>query len=261
MTNRVAIVEHKAFEEDVIRAFQLIDYEIPKARLVLIKPNLCGEAEPTAIELVHALVKLFGQRSGRVVVGDTNSTTKRADERIRLFGLDKKVRESGGEALGLMKTPIIKVRIPQPLKNDELPLPKLALDADVLVNAPLLRQHRTTKVTCCMKNLYGLIATMKFRYHIRRVVHETIIDVNSVLRPSVNVVDCTLGGEGVVMAGREPYFVDVLAARLLGHDPEDLKLLRLASKRFGMPLDFRQVEVLGMPFEEAHRLVRPIREK
>ncbi len=259
LPSEVAVVEHKSFEEDVVEAFELIGYEVPQGKLVLIKPNLCGEAEPTSVGLISALAKLFHERSERLVVGETNSTTKRAHDRIKLFNIDEVVKRFGGEAQDLTKTPIVEVNVTEPLRNERLPLPKLVVEADVLVNVPLLRRHRTTRVTCCMKNLYGLLATTKFRYHIRRVVHETIVEVNTVLKPSVNVVDGTLGGKGVLMVGRSPYFVDLLAARLLGYEPRELKLLRLASERFGLPLGPERVDIRGLSFGEAYELLDPIR--
>jgi uncharacterized protein (DUF362 family) len=64
---------------------------------------------------------------------------------------------------------------------------EMVLDADVLINVPILKHHGSTKVTCALKNLMGVVWNRRF-YHARGL-NQCIADFPLVRKPDLNVVD------------------------------------------------------------------------
>ena len=62
-----------------------------------------------------------------------------------------------------------------------------ALDADVLINVPIAKDHGSTRLSLGMKNLMGLIESRN-SFH-SRGLDQCIADLSSALRPQLTVVD------------------------------------------------------------------------
>jgi hypothetical protein len=118
------------------------------------------------------------------------------------------------------------------------------LQADYLINMPVLKAHSQTKMTCALKNLKGCIPdSEKKRFH-RLGLHRPIAALNKALPTHLVLVDALCGdlcheegGTPVrmdrIIAGRDPVLVDAYAAELLGCRPEEIPYLGLAAE-FGV---------------------------
>ncbi len=92
-----------------------------------------------------------------------------------------------------------KERITIPIPNREvlreITVPRILVDSDI-INAAKRKTHMQTGVSLGMKNLIGLLPEKwKFKYHLRDI-NKVIVDVASVLRPKLTVIDgfCALEG-------------------------------------------------------------------
>ncbi len=74
-----------------------------------------------------------------------------------------------------------------------------ALDADVLIAIPVGKSHSSSGVSLSMKGMMGLIFD-RLSFHTRHDLHESIVDMVTVLKPHLVVVDGTrilsTGGPG-----------------------------------------------------------------
>lgn len=141
--------------------------------------------------------------------------------------------------------------------------------ADAWINCPVMKSHGS-KITCCLKNAIGILPGNLYGFSKDRgtdnhpgIVHtpsridELLVDLWAVSRVDLNVVDGIVGREGgafdggtavrtnLVLAGRDPVATDLVAAQLMGFNPDDMEPAELA-RRCGMgPGSIRGVTVCG----------------
>jgi uncharacterized protein (DUF362 family) len=85
---------------------------------------------------------------------------------------------------------------------------KDVLDSQVLIAAPVAKSHGSTGVSLSMKGMMGLVWNRSIM-HWRHNLHDAIVDLCTVLKPSLVVVDATRvltsdgpGGPGTVITPR-----------------------------------------------------------
>ena len=118
-----------------------------------------------------------------------------------------------------------------------------ALEADLLVDLPVLKGHCQTRMTCALKNLKGCIPDReKRRFHTLGLT-EPIAALGAALKPGLVVVDSICGDlcfeEGgtpvrtdTMFAGTDAVEVDAYARSLMGLAPEEVPYIELA-ERYG----------------------------
>jgi hypothetical protein len=124
---------------------------------------------------------------------------------------------------------------------DEWPGLSAVLDADRLINVPIVKHHSLTRMTAGMKNLYGILGGRRNLLHQR--IDQSIFDLGSFFRPTLVVVDAIRvllrngpqGGSfqdvkevGQLAATTDPVAADAWAATFLGLPPAELGWIRLA---------------------------------
>lgn len=137
------------------------------------------------------------------------------------------------------------------------PLYRPALEADTLINAPVVKHHSITGVTIAMKNLMGIMGGNRGRIH--QGIDDNLVDLNTAVRSHLTVVDATRillrngpqggGTDGVRVANRLAATADVVAAdawgaREFGVDPMAIGHIRRAHERHLGVADLGRVEIL-----------------
>ena len=118
------------------------------------------------------------------------------------------------------------------------------LEADRLINLPVLKGHCQTVMTCALKNLKGCIPDNEKRRFHSAGLHRPIAALNLAIRPDFILVDAMRGDltfeEGgnplemdLLIAGRDPVKIDAYGASLMGISPSEVEHLRLAEE-FGV---------------------------
>ena len=148
------------------------------------------------------------------------------------------------------------------------------LDADVLINVPVMKIHMT-HITVCLKNLIGIAAGAKYgvwkalggpnpgdpRLHRGSpegdLLIREIVDLAAIGRPKYNVVDAIVGREraksgggkrvrrNMVLAGSDMVALDVVCARLMGLNPEDIAHVTRAAREGLGTMDENRITVAG----------------
>ena len=118
-----------------------------------------------------------------------------------------------------------------------------ALDADLLVDLPVLKGHSQTRMTCALKNLKGCIPDVeKRRFHALGLT-QPIAALASALRPGLTIVDSICGdlsfeeGGTPVQTNRmylceDPVQADSYGLSLMGLSDEEVPYVSLA-ERYG----------------------------
>lgn len=155
-------------------------------------------------------------------------------------------KECGYEALSReFNVPLLDLKDDDSVEVDlgelKLGVCKSALNADYLINIPVLKAHCQTKLTCALKNLKGCIPdSEKRRYH-RIGLHKPIALLNKALRADFTIVDAMNGDlcheEGgnpvrmdTILAGSDPVLIDSYAAGLLGLKIPEVPYIEMSEK-------------------------------
>jgi uncharacterized protein (DUF362 family) len=219
---------------------------IPRGAEVIIKPNICVEyrtykyAAATNPWVVGALVMLCQEAgAGSVRVMDHTYQSKMRAA-YRKSGIQEQVEAAGGEMVVMDGYKFIPTELPLGRDIDTLWLYEGVLNADVLINVPIAKHHFIAGLTLGMKNLMGV---MEHRLTLHTNMGQRIADLNSRVRPTLNVMDATrmlmsggpTGGNlddvrqlDTVIASADIVALDSYTAGLFGMKPLDLEYLRAA---------------------------------
>lgn len=251
--------EPEALVRQAIAAMGGMEKFVSKGADVIIKPNICVDfrtyqwAATTNPWVVGTLVTLcFEAGAGKVRVMD--QTWKRnMTEAYNRSGIQEQVEAAGGEMEWMPLEKFIPTAIPQGIELKEVGIYDEILKADVVINVPIAKHHENAKLTLGMKNLMGVISD-------RPALHDTEIstfgslfgqrlaDVNSVIRPTLNIMDAVSimmdGGPtgfslqevkkmDTIVVSRDIVALDSYTATLFNMQPEDLPYI-VAAKAMGL---------------------------
>ena len=152
----------------------------------------------------------------------------------------------------------------------EIKICKSVLDADFLINVPVLKGHGQTKITCALKNMKGVIPNSEKRRFHAKGLHQPIAHLNSFLKQDFIVIDHICGDpesedgghplvKNCVMASRDAVLTDVYAAGLLGYQVSEIPYIQLSGELgagSADPSKLRLITTEGTPDEEIPRTFR-----
>ncbi len=215
---------------------------------VLIKVNfICRETWESGATtdplLVEALIRAVAKVNQDITVVESDANMTNADEAAAATGMLDVCRRNGVAFRNLIREKdrvVLRPSHAEALKA--IRVPRIVAESHI-VNAAKLKTHKTTIVTLGMKNMFGLLPNKwKFRYH-RKGINKVIVDINSVLSPSLVVIDGFVGMEGpgpvggmpvkmdLVIAGRDVVATDIVGTTVMGFDPKTIPHIRKAVER------------------------------
>ncbi len=117
--------------------------------------------------------------------------------------------------------------------------------ADVIINLPKLKTHVMTGLTCATKNLFGLIPGLKKAelhtiFPTKSAFGKMLFTVCDAINADLHIVDSVYAHEGngpsggnakkvgAIFAGINPYSVDMVAANIIGINPNNIYYLQAA---------------------------------
>lgn len=270
MTSDVAIIKGKRGFEPVFKALDLIDYSTVFAdkKRVLIKINfICEKTWDTGATtdpiVVEALIKKLADLGIEACVVESDATITDADKAFEKTGMKEMCDRNHVEFLNLRK---VKERVKIPIVKGEvlreITVPKIVAQSAV-ISAAKLKTHSNTGVTLGMKNMFGLLPEkFKGKYHVMGM-SKVIVDINTVLKPALTVIDGFVGMEGagpisgepvrmdLILAGKDVVATDATACRVMDVDPHDIKHIRRAHEKGLGAID--DIIILGERIENVKR--------
>ena len=218
-----------------------------KGPKVIVKPNICVAyhtyeyAATTNPWVVGTLVKMALEAgAGSVQVMDFPFGGS-AEEAYSRSGIEEQVTAAGGEMVPMPSFKYVKTGIPQALSLKSTEAFKDALEADVLIDVPIAKNHGSTRLTLGMKNLMGLVLD---RGAIHNNLGQRIADLTTLFHPSLTVVDAVriltangpTGGNlddvqklDTVIVSRDIVAADSYATTLFGMHPGDISFIKAAA--------------------------------
>ncbi len=220
---------------------------VSRGDIVLLKPNIGWDRVPqqaanTNPDLVKAVAQLcFNAGAKKVIVTDVSCNDPR-----RCF------MRSGiaGAAASVGAT----VLLPEDRKfrdfhiNGEVltvwPIFTPIIEADKVINLPIVKHHNLSRITMGMKNWYGILGGRRNQLH--QNIDAGIADLATFMRPTLTILDAyrvltANGPQGgnlddvkllkTVVAGVDPVAVDAYGATLMGLKAEQIPYIMIAHQR------------------------------
>ncbi len=219
---------------------------VPKGASVVVKPNICVAdrsydlGATTNPWVVGTVVKMAIEAGASSVKVFDNPFSGSAEDAYQTSGIREQVEAAGGQMVLMSGRGYVKKTLDGSKWLPEVELYEDILNADVVINVPLVKDHALARMTAGLKNMMGLVADPA-AMHID--METTIPHVYSLIKPDLTVVDCvrvlTRGGpEGgdpswvkkldKVVAGTDGVAADTYVCRFLDIKPEDLGYLAAA---------------------------------
>jgi uncharacterized protein (DUF362 family)/Pyruvate/2-oxoacid:ferredoxin oxidoreductase delta subunit len=239
---------------------------------VLLKPNVLAirppeDAVTTHPAVVSAMCELVSEVGGIPVIGDGSGIVKpgstTTSQALKASGIENIASSHGVELINFETSGFVEVDVPDARHFSHLHISKAVLEADVIISLPKLKTHELTLYTGAVKNFFGTVPQKT-----RKQVHfledrsrfgEAVVDIYSVIKPQLAVMDGVVGMEGngpsngtpafagVIMASYDCVALDIVACKLIGVDPLKVPTNKAAlSRGFGT----EHPEIVGIPLEK-----------
>ncbi|MBN1440480.1 MAG: DUF362 domain-containing protein [Anaerolineales bacterium] len=233
---------------------------------VLVKPNVCAAgrsyeyAATTNPWVVAAVVKLCREAgAGSVRVYD-NPFSGSAEEAMASSGIAEAAQAAGAEIDYPAEMKFVSVGLPAGETLKQTRVYDGALNADALINVPILKHHSLAQLTVGMKNSLGLV---RDRPEMHASLNRKLVDLNQFLLPTLTIVDAVrilrangpTGGNpadveklDAVVATHDPVAADAYAATLFGwEDPERLPCVKYGAERGLGRSDLADLDIEEIP--------------
>ena len=214
---------------------------IPAGASVALKPNLILSAPAEEGATTHpgavsgCIEYLRAHGFDRISVIESSWVGDRTDRALRANGLDAVCREYGVPFYDLKQDETETVQTPlRPME-----ICRRALEADYLIDLPVLKGHCQTAMTCALKNLKGCIPDReKRRFHAEGLMRP-IAALGAALKPDLVLVDSICGdldfeeGGNPVHTNRmylsfDAVQADAYGCALMGLAPTDVPYIGMA---------------------------------
>jgi uncharacterized protein (DUF362 family)/Pyruvate/2-oxoacid:ferredoxin oxidoreductase delta subunit len=204
---------------------------------------------------------LIGDSCGSMAPGSTGQA-------IRTTGLDRVAQATGAEMVDFDRAPSIEMPIADGRVLRTVKVPQLIREVDLFVTLPKLKTHGLTLLSGAVKNQLGLVPGKgKKDIHLLapklEMMAEALLDIHSLVRPRLAVMDGIIAMEGngpaagqpravgLVIASADAVSLDAVAAEVIGCDRGEVDTTRLGHER-GLGIGrIEEIDLSGVPLNEA----------
>jgi len=211
---------------------------VKRGEKVVIKPNigwnrLPEQAANTNPDVVAEVVRLV-VAAGAAKVWVTDVSVNTAEQCFVRSGIEKAAQAAGATVVRPDTIAFREVDVAgKKLQVADILFP--FVEADRVINVPLVKQHGLSLATMAMKNWYGMLGGQQVKLH--QDIHQSIVDLASMAKPTLTVLDATrillangpTGGSladvkrlDTVAVGTDEVALDAFGAGLLGLNPSDV---------------------------------------
>jgi uncharacterized protein (DUF362 family) len=231
---------------------------VSRGDVVVVKPNIGWDRLPeqaanTNPDLVAEIVRMcFEAGAKKVLVFD--NTCNRPQRCYLRSGIQNAAKEAGAEVSYVHEQKFRSVDIREGVELKSWPFYRDALEADVFINVPIAKHHSMARLTLGLKNIMGVIGGDRGMIHNRFA--QKIVDLNTVIRPKLTIIDgyrilTANGPQGgtprdvrllkAVIASPDRVAADACATAWFGLKPQDLDYLVEAHRRGLGEIDLRKL--------------------
>ena len=275
-SKKVAVVKYDGSSNDLRKAIELcggFDQLKPDHR-ILLKPNILWggtkKVPPfgvvTTSRMVDHLLQLLREWGCKnITIGEGTIPNKElGSSTFRGYdwsGIGRVAKKYGVRLVDFNAEAFEEIQ----LEEIKAKISRWALESDFLINLPVLKTHRQTRISLGMKNLKGCLALgSKKKFH-KNDLDRLIALLNGKIKTSLSIIDGIYALErgpdflgtshrmNLIIAGKDVFSCDVVGAMVMGMKPEEIGYLKSFSSMFGRTCSLDEIEVLGERLEEVSR--------
>lgn len=222
---------------------------VQKGQKVLIKPNIGWDVIPElAANTNPLLVKRIVEHCLKAGAKEVYVFDHTLDNWVNCYknsGIERAAKAAGAKVVpGNSESYYQQIEIPGGIKLQSAKVHQLLLETDVFINVPVLKNHESIRMTCCLKNTMGLVWNRGY-WHSNNL-NQCIADYALYeKKPALNVIDCYnvmvkhgpqgVSKEDVVLMKSQILTSDWVAgdaagAKMLGIPTEQIEYIPIAHK-------------------------------
>ena len=272
----VALAHSKDVQENVTRVFDMlggVTNLIEPNSTVVLKPNAGHAAPPefavcTHPETVRAVIREVRKANPkRIVIAESAAVGCDTMECYEACGIAKMAAEEGVELYDIKREKdLVNVAVRGYRSNiSHVKLPKLLLEAEHIINLPILKAHASMVFSGALKNIKGVVQDQVHTTMHRQNLTMAMMDVWSVCRADINIVDAIRPASGYsphtpvpievgcILGSTDPVAVDLIACDLVGIDAEAVDYFRVAAET-GLGITEREdIDVVGASVKDCYK--------
>ena len=221
----------------------------------------------TCPQLLGEVVSLLRDGAKEVIVGESNGFNYPCNSAFEKTGIEDAVKKAGGSVINLSEDKVVKVKFPSNTALKELFLPKTILDADAVVDLPLMKTHEFTLYSGAIKNLFGCVPSNR-RIYLHPYLPEVFYSLYSVFKPQLTIMDARIGIEGngptkgkpvkmdLMLTSNDALAIDITATEIMKLNWKQTYLNYIAQKT---GLQKEVINVVGLQVNKVSRKFEPPR--
>jgi uncharacterized protein (DUF362 family) len=270
---KVAVMKFDGTSNALRKAIELCGgfEELKPDHKILLKPNiLWGGTEKlppfgvvtTSVIVGHLLQLLRDQGCKDITIGEgaipnkeLGSSTHKGYE---WSGIGKVAKRYGAKLVDFNSEPFEEVH----LDKIRVKISRWALESDFLINLPVLKAHRQTKISLGMKNLKGCLALSSKKTFHKNDLNRLIALLNTRIKTSLTIIDGIYALErgpdflgtphrmDLIITGKDIFSCDLVGAMVMGMKPEEIEYLKAFSSIKGRSLSLDAIEVKGETIDD-----------
>ena len=273
----VALVKGEDIQANVTRVFDLlggVTHMIEEGSTVVLKPNAGHAAPPesavcTNPEVLRAVIREVKKaKPGRLIVAESAAVGCDTMQCFEMSGVSKVVEEEGCVELIDIKRDKDLITIPVRGYRSNIKrvkLPRFLLEADHIINLPILKAHASMVFSCALKNIKGTVQDMVHMDMHKQNLTMSMMDVWYAVRPDINIVDAiyAAGGFsphtpvplyiGCMLGSYDPVAVDRVACDLVGIDTDKVDYFRVAEEVGMGNCRMENIDLVGDRIEDCYK--------
>ena len=250
-----------------------------KDRKVIIKPNLVmvyhrvgfidsDYPQSTDPRVLDAVVHFVKQYTDNIVIVESSGRGCPTRASFRISGIDRLARYHDTRLVALEEMPPHRYILPRAKVMKEIMVPEIFSEVAngnaFYISVPKMKTNLYTEVTLGLKNAMGIITyNLRQRNH-NYAVEQKLADILYLLWPGLVVIDGIVGEEVIshapvfpkdsrfIISGTNSVETDRAATRMMGFDPDKVKLTKIAKE---MGFDDPEIRIIGeeetIPFRKA----------
>lgn len=269
----VALAAEKEVQDSVTKVFDLlggVSSLIEAGSTVVLKPNAGHEAPPesavcTSPAVVRAVVREVKKANPkRIIIAEAAAVGCDTMKCFEISGIAKVAEEEGVELIDIKRDrDLINVPVRGHRSNiDHVKLPRFLVEAEHIINLPIMKAHASMVFSCALKNIKGVVQDRVHMDMHKENLTMAMMDVWWAVRADLNIVDCinAAGGYsphtpvpeyiGCVLGSKDPVAVDRISCDLTGIDPVLVDYFKVAEECGLGNTREEDIEVVGEKVED-----------
>lgn len=279
MTAKTAVVKcidygYKNVDTGIRKCISLLPAGlIPHNKRILLKPNLLSSSKgpenpinthPVVLEVLAKI--LMEDYQGKVYIGDSSGGMSYGQTERAFFvsGLTDLAKRLNVELVNFETAGYIILKNEKNKIKKEFQVTKFLKEVDFVISVPKLKTHSLVGFTGGIKNMMGTVpGSGKRDMHLAAPkplkMAECIVDLYSLVKPNLCVMDAVIGMEGdgpaagdprnigLILASSDCVALDTVVSEIIGYTVDKPAFIKDAHQRGLGEGDINNIEILGEP--------------